>query len=134
MGKEILLSPITTKYWMLMDDYEIFNYTVPNGFITDFASIPRLLWFWLPPWGNYGRASILHDYLYCSGKVSRIEADKTMLHVMEKDDVGYLRRNIIYNFIRMFGWKAYLKSKKMRKKYGVCKKIYLKVDGDFFEN
>ena len=36
---------------------------VPAGFKTDFASIPKFLW-WLPYWAKFNKASILHDYLY----------------------------------------------------------------------
>lgn len=38
-------------------------YTVPAGFETDFASVPRWMWSFLPPTGRYTKAAILHDYL-----------------------------------------------------------------------
>ena len=37
---------------------------VPVGFVTDFASIPRLFWSLLRPDGLYAYAAIIHDYLY----------------------------------------------------------------------
>jgi len=38
--------------------------TVPAGFITDGASVPRLLWWLMPAWGDKGtRAAMVHDYL-----------------------------------------------------------------------
>lgn len=36
---------------------------VPRGFLTDGASVPRILWSILPPWGDYGQAAVLHDWL-----------------------------------------------------------------------
>lgn len=39
------------------------SFTVPKGAVSDFASIPRLLWAWLPPHGQYERAAVVHDYL-----------------------------------------------------------------------
>lgn len=40
------------------------NYVdVPTGFITDGATIPRWLWWLLPPLGEYSQATTLHDYL-----------------------------------------------------------------------
>ena len=40
------------------------NYVdVPTGFITDGATIPRWLWWLLPPIGEYSQATTLHDYL-----------------------------------------------------------------------
>jgi len=41
------------------------SYVEPGvGFVTDFASIPRPLWWLLPKWGKYGKAAVIHDYLY----------------------------------------------------------------------
>ena len=38
--------------------------TVPAGFHSDGATVPRPLWWLMPPWGDKGtRAAILHDYL-----------------------------------------------------------------------
>lgn len=37
--------------------------TVPAGFITDGASVPRFLWALLPSWGSYSRAAVVHDFL-----------------------------------------------------------------------
>lgn len=34
---------------------------VPAGYLTDGASVPRLLWPLLPPWGVYGQAAVVHD-------------------------------------------------------------------------
>jgi len=42
---------------------------VPAGFITDFASIPRILWSWIPPTGWYGKIAVIHDKLYQDGKI-----------------------------------------------------------------
>ena len=39
---------------------------VPAGFVTDFASSPPAVWSIIPPWGRYGKAAVLHDYLYQS--------------------------------------------------------------------
>ncbi len=37
---------------------------VPEGTISDGATVPRPLWWFLPPWGDRGtQAAILHDYL-----------------------------------------------------------------------
>ena len=36
---------------------------VQAGFLSDGASSPRLLWSIIPPWGEYGQAVVLHDWL-----------------------------------------------------------------------
>lgn len=38
--------------------------TIPPGYMSDGASVPRLLWWFLPPWGDRATfAALLHDYL-----------------------------------------------------------------------
>lgn len=37
--------------------------TVPAGYLTDGASVPRPLWSVIPPWGAYGQAAVVHDLL-----------------------------------------------------------------------
>lgn len=54
--------------------------TVPAGFETDLASIPRLLRN-LPDLDTNGlsrRPAVLHDYLYCMGCTTRDAADRTL--------------------------------------------------------
>lgn len=36
---------------------------VPAGFLTDGATVPRMFWSLIPPWGQYGQVAILHDWL-----------------------------------------------------------------------
>lgn len=38
--------------------------TIPAGYVTDFASVPTLLWGIFPPIGRHNRGSVLHDYWY----------------------------------------------------------------------
>lgn len=40
------------------------GYTLPAGFMSDGASVPRFLWWFLPPWGDRSTvAALFHDYL-----------------------------------------------------------------------
>ena len=48
---------------------------VPDGFVTDFASVPRIPLAYLMA-GNTGhRAAVIHDYLLHSKEIERIRAD-----------------------------------------------------------
>ncbi|MEO5842937.1 MAG: DUF1353 domain-containing protein [Acidimicrobiales bacterium] len=54
------------------------TFTVPAGFRTDLASVPRAFVWLLPRYGRYTRAAILHDYLWRNTallQVSRADAD-----------------------------------------------------------
>lgn len=59
------------KNWYLLEkfEYHVGKYPsndivyVPKRFKTDFASVPRIFWYLFPPWGKYGKAAVVHDYL-----------------------------------------------------------------------
>lgn len=80
---------------------------VPAGFETDFASIPRPLWNIFPPTGKYGKAAVIHDFLYRKSGVPREKADKIFLEAMECLGVGWWTRQTIYRAVRLFGGHAY---------------------------
>lgn len=42
------------------------TFTVPVGFTTDFATVPRFLYWLVSPYGAYTRAAVLHDWLLVS--------------------------------------------------------------------
>ncbi len=84
---------------------------VPSGFETDFASIPRPIWNLLPPTGKYGKAAVVHDYLYVmGGKIPEVpgrvftkkEADRMFLDAMGDLDVPWYRF-LMYQAVRWFG-------------------------------
>ena len=85
---------------------------VPKGFLTDLASVPRLLWWWFPPYGSYTFAAVLHDWLYRTGIVSRAVADATFLEAMESLGTGGFTRRILYLAVRIFGWSSYRNKKR----------------------
>lgn len=93
--------------------------TVPAGFVTDLASVPRWAWTLVPPDGPWVKAAIIHDYLYAtagtgiwkkhpasitrSSPYSRLEADRIMREAMENRGVPALFRNLIYLAVRFGG-------------------------------
>lgn len=81
--------------------------TVPAGFLTDLASIPRPFWPILPPGDDYGEAAVIHDWLYFAGGLERAEADRIFLEAMIDAGVGWLRRRTIYRMVRLFGGKVW---------------------------
>ena len=85
--------------------------SVPAGFVTDFASIPRPLWGLLPPTGGYGKAAVLHDWMYQSGQwtpsgppCERGDADGVLKEAMEDLGISRLVRWTIWSGVRSGGW------------------------------
>lgn len=94
--------------------------TVPAGFTTDLASVPRWAWVLLPPDGPWVKAAVIHDYLYATGGTGviwnressiadgvaydRLASDRIMREAMAIRGVDVVRRNIIYFAVRLGGW------------------------------
>jgi hypothetical protein len=96
---------IDDKNWETVDPltYEgtIDRFTVPKGMRTDFASVPRAFVRFLPRYGRYTRAAIIHEYLWryriadTEEPVSRRDADGLFRRVMRELDVPFSRRWIM---------------------------------------
>jgi len=86
---------------------------VPLGFETDFASVPRILWSVLPPWGRYSPAAVVHDWLYFNRKnmaAKRKRADKVFYWLMKEFGVPWWKRRVMYLGVRIGGgaaWRRY---------------------------
>jgi hypothetical protein len=78
---------------------------VPEGFVTDGASVPRLFWSLLGPFGSYFSAAIIHDFLYSEHNriFPRQECDWIFLEAMAASGVGWLTRRTIYRAVRLGG-------------------------------
>jgi hypothetical protein len=77
---------------------------VPAGFVTDLASIPRILWAIYPPFGKYTKAAVVHDLLYREGKRSRKEADTIFYEAMKVSGCDEFTCRAFYYGVRAFGW------------------------------
>lgn len=88
--------------------------TIPTGFQTDGASVPRIFWNILQPYGEYFPAALLHDYLYSRQSslfhtFDREESDYLFKEAMFNLGVPWHVRHTIHTAVRLFGWKAYKK-------------------------
>jgi hypothetical protein len=80
---------------------------VPTGFVTDFASVPRLFWTALPPDGDYTYAAILHDYLYWNQATDKATADLVLKAAMEDFGVPAAQAFAVYNGVKLGGQSAW---------------------------
>jgi hypothetical protein len=78
--------------WRLISNWTIYldgmEWTVPKGYITDLASIPRLFWRMFPRgYGPSRRAAIFHDWCYSHGHrwCSKEYADEALRSIMIED-------------------------------------------------
>lgn len=89
---------------------------VPDGFVTDLASIPQPVWsFGIRPEGSYAYAAIIHDFLYWMQDRSRNESDEILLIAMADSKVEESLRNRIYNAVRLGGGPAWKKNAELKR-------------------
>jgi len=113
---------IDGRYWLLLTPFEYYVGDDANnevifvhaGFKTDFASIPRFAWPIIGhPTGRYGKAAVVHDYLYSDPSAgvaearSRRRCDQIFLEGMQVLGVGWLKRSVMYSAVRLFGSAAW---------------------------
>lgn len=99
------------KEWMVLAPFVVIVggklIRVPSGFVTDFASVPRIpLAFFL--FGGIGdRAATVHDWLYSTGEVPRQKADEILKLLLEAEGAGGFRSSMMYAGVRVGGGSHY---------------------------
>lgn len=98
--------PLKVDITMGSNFYEI---KIPKGYLTDGASVPRILWSICPRWDKSHKAVILHDYL-CEYRIvtingsptqiSREEADKIFLLALKDEGLSKLKYSLMYGAVR----------------------------------
>ncbi len=106
---DVVVKPIRPegKRWELVQSFSYIGaretFTIPAGFRTDFASVPRVFVWLLPRYGRWTEAAILHDYLWelsRQNKFRKSDADGIFNRAMRELGVPYLRRWIIWAAVR----------------------------------
>ena len=78
--------------------------TVPAGFITDGASVPRVFQNLVPAFHRYFMACIVHDYMCVHRKVYPIKEIQRVLKInLERSKISQRYRFAIYYATKFFG-------------------------------
>lgn len=98
----------SSKYlFKLKEPLTMSGVSVPVGFETDLASVPRFLWSILPPMGNYLEAAIVHDFMYRTSYKTKSYADNVFRENMKRYGVKKWKVKTMYFFVRLFGRGSY---------------------------
>jgi hypothetical protein len=100
---------VDDREWRLLSElrYEgnMQAFIVPVGTTTDFASVPRAFVWFLPRYGRYTKAAILHDHLWRvavpAGELSLPDADGLFRRAMRELEVPFLRRWLMWAAVRI---------------------------------
>ena len=109
----LVLEDLPGKWWRLKEDLIYYSklldatITVPKGFVTDTASVPRLpLAYWL--FGGRGNApAVVHDRLYRWQDVERLTADKVFCEALKANGKWGITRWPMTAAVMALGWVAY---------------------------
>lgn len=95
-------SDVKVKY-RLKESITLCNITIPSGFKSDGASVPRVFWGFFPPIGKYLPAAILHDYLLSQKYEWSIALDY-FNEALKECSVSYLTRKVMVLSIKIYGY------------------------------
>lgn len=125
-NRKILLAKIPgTNEWEVQEEFiwyidwdEKSSYSIIcEWFVTNFGSIPRLLWWFLNP--TQYISYVLHDNLYARKcihrygeieEISRKEADVELYKALRVEGMWLVKALMVYVALRAFGWYAWIKS------------------------
>lgn len=110
---ELCCKQITDDIWELTEPlvYESAHgtFTVPVGFRTDFASVPRAPIAWWFCGGNGEAAAVVHDWLYKVGITSKDVADRVFYTALRDMGVSPFKASVMYQAVRIGGWPPWTK-------------------------
>ena len=110
----------------LSEQYQI-AVTVKCGFMTDGASSPKALWWFVAPFaGIHASAALIHDALYASHLTTKEVADNIFIEALQKSGVGWFKRHAMYQAVNCFGdgsWKKLLPAIKSAKEFVMVREL-----------
>jgi len=88
------------------------TYVIKAGFIYDKASVPWIVWWYIPRDDkDIERAALIHDLLYAIQRLghwlTRSYVDQLFHDVMEQDGMRYDKRKLAYWGVRTGGWRYF---------------------------
>lgn len=99
------------RFYFTLNGQTVWVY-VPAGYLTDGASVPRIFWDAIPPWGAYGQAAVVHDMLceYLTvftddGKevsITRKQADNILRDALKVLNIPTRTRWFIYAGVKLY--------------------------------
>lgn len=108
-------------YSNIMISGEWYECVIPEGFVTDFASVPRIPFAYMLFGGKYNRTGTLHDGLYCDWrhikivhsalrhevKITKELADNILYQSLIDEGASYFTACMMYQGVNVFGGQFY---------------------------
>lgn len=104
---------IGKNLWRVLEPFEYHVGSLPSndiivveaGFVTNFASVPRMFWPLISPIDYHGKAAVVHDYAYFKNLYGdRKKCDQLFLEGLRVLKTPEWKAIAMYDAVRMFGW------------------------------
>jgi hypothetical protein len=115
------------QYWTILQplifDSDVAQkvFIVPAGFVTDFASVPRLPLAFLLTGDSAHEAAVVHDFLYSRGLVTREMADAVFREAAKVSGEPGWKSWLLFLGVRLGGWVAWNDHRSVEKIKGAAK-------------
>jgi len=105
--------------WQILEDVQVTLSNgdllfIPKGYITDFATVPRLCWGIVATIGNHNLATLIHDYLLTDSSYDRSFIDNEMLYWLKLSGVRRFKGILMYYAVRANSYKQSIKQATQR--------------------
>lgn len=108
LGCRVLVEPLDATRWRLVEPLRYIgdreDFIVPAGYVTDFATVPRIAVWLVPKFGLYTPAAILHDWLITdrlsTGRIDSADVDGLFRRAMRELGVPPVRRWLMWAGVR----------------------------------
>ena len=109
----VVLKPYSKDQFIVVGEYRYKEWIVPEGYITDGASVPRIFWSIFPPnRPEYLSAAVLHDHLTDlaqNGQITFKEADDIFREALCELGVSKWKVWVLYASVRAYHTLRYRK-------------------------
>lgn len=106
---KLQVEEVDSRDWRLLSDLifktKDIEYRVPEGYTTDFASVPRATSWLYPRTGQYSKSAVLHDWLIThmlpTGYITSTHVDRMFREAMKASGVSIPRRWVMWAGVRL---------------------------------
>jgi hypothetical protein len=106
---DLKVGEVDSRDWRLLSDLVFktkdVEYRVPEGYVTDFASVPRATAWLYPRTGLHSKAAVLHDWLIThmlpTGYITSTHVDWMFYQAMKASGVSFPRRWVMWAGVRL---------------------------------
>jgi len=102
--------------WKVLSDFYVTHpkfpngfTTIPSGWVTDLASVPRIPLAWFLAGGKAPAAAVVHDWLYKSHLIPRADTDAVFYDLIRREDYSRGTAWLMWSAVRFAGRGAWRK-------------------------